>query len=89
MREIAGATLHRNVGGLLGLWWACWLAGAVVGNLQMQLSLRETTPASHIAPLLISFPSDLLYIAAALLLIEFIHTVTKAQEDGDIVAPSS
>lgn len=89
MREIAGATLQRNVDGLVGVWWACWLAGAVAGNIQMQLSIRETTPASHILPLLWSFASDLLYIAAALLLIKIIRSVTKAQESGDMVAPGT
>ena len=81
IREVWDGTVGRPAGGLIAAWWTCWLAGSVVGSIQIPFSVSETSDAaSHTAPLLMSFPSDLLFIAAALLLIRIIRTVTAAQE---------
>jgi Domain of unknown function (DUF4328) len=81
VKEIWDNTLATPSRGLVATWWASWLAGIVVGNLQLVLSLRETSdPASHTVPLLLSVASDLVWIAAALLLIRIMRSVTAAQE---------
>jgi hypothetical protein len=76
---------------LLRLWWACWLAGILVGNVQLQLSIRETNLASHTLPLLLSFASDAVWIAAAWLLVKIIRSVSAAQEEAAaaLAAPAS
>ncbi len=81
MREIWRSTLPASSERLVGFWWACWLGGVLIGNLQMQFSIRETTLASHTPPLLLSLASDAVWIAAAWLLINIMRSVTKAQED--------
>ena len=81
VREIWDATIQRSATGVMGVWWACWLAGCVAGTLQFWVSIHEpSAPASRIVPLLLSFPSDLLFIAAALLLVKIILSVTSEQE---------
>ena len=83
VREIWRATLPGSADGLLRLWWGCWLAGILVGNLQMQLSIRETAAlASHTAPLLVSLASDGVWIASAWFLISIIRSVTRGQDDA-------
>jgi uncharacterized protein DUF4328 len=88
--ELWSKTLGSVPHGLLGSWWACWLAGIVVGNLQMQVSLRETSdPASHTVPLLLSFASDAIWIGAALLLIRIVRAVTRAEDQATPAPPAA
>ncbi len=83
MAEIWRKSLQRPAGALFYVWWTCWLVGSLAGIVQMQFSLREPSePASRTLPLVLSFPADLLYIAAALLLIRIIASVTSAQEQA-------
>jgi hypothetical protein len=82
VREMWRSMLPGRSERLLGLWWACWLAGILLGTIQMQLSIRETNLASHTLPLLLSLASDAVWIAAALLLIKIIRAVTGAQEEA-------
>ena len=90
MAEISNKTLGAVPRGLLASWWACWLAGIVVGNLQMQFSLRESSdPASHTGPLLVSLVSDAIWIAAALLLIRIMRAVTRGQDQAPQAPPAA
>jgi hypothetical protein len=97
VREIWNATPKGAAAGVLGVWWACWLAGCVAGNIQFWASTHEpSVPTSRTVPLLLSFPSDLLFIAAALLLVRIILSATVEQErqasrmsgDQNSVAPT-
>jgi hypothetical protein len=82
VREIWRSMLPGTSKRFLGIWWACWLAGILLGSAQMQLSLRETNLASHTLPLLLSLASDAVWIAASLLLIKIIRAITDAQEEA-------
>jgi hypothetical protein len=83
MREIWSATMGDGSSRLIGIWWACWLLGIVVGTTQAVFSFRETAAASsHILPLLLSFVSDITWNVAALLLVKMILDVTNAQESA-------
>jgi hypothetical protein len=81
VREIWRSTLPSTSDRILGFWWACWLGGILLGNLQMQFSIRETTIASRTLPILLSLASDAVWIAAAWLLVKIMRAVTKAQEE--------
>ena len=79
--EIWTKTMRTRAPRLLAAWWAFWLVGSAAGIIQMQASLRETSdPSSRIGPLWLSFPSDVLYIVAGLLLVRIILTVTRTAD---------
>jgi len=67
-------------GWLLRGWWFSFWAGCIAGIIQMQASLRETDQASRVGPLLLSFPSDVLFIVTAALLVRIVLTLTAAEE---------
>lgn len=82
VRDLYVRTAARPVPWLPVAWWASFWLGSVAGIVQMQASLRETDLASRVGPILLSFPSDVLYIVAALLLVRIVLVVTAAEEEA-------
>lgn len=88
MREIweasAGATPEgaRPSGGLLGAWWACWLATNITGLVSVRMAFEATGPDMLAASAALDLVSSLLLAPACLLLAAIIARIQTLQQRG-------
>ena len=65
--------------GLIGWWWALWLATSILGNISLQVSLRMPAEEVASAALLIDLITAILNVPLCLVLVTMMRRLCRAQ----------